>query len=1413
MSSIDERVVQMKFDSGSFENGAGRTIGMLDKLKAALKLPGATKGFNDVDAAAKKFSLAGMAEGLSGLAGKFSAMGVIGMSVLNNLTTRALDSGIRIAKSLSLDNITDGFGEYELKMGSIQTILANTARYGTKLPEVTANLDELNKYADKTIYNFGDMTKNIGLFTNAGIKIGDATAMIKGFSNTAAASGTSAQGAAGAAYQLSQALSTGTIRLMDWKSLTNVGMGNKNMQTSLVELADSMGVLEKKGVTSKEVLSNFNGSLEKEWLSAEVMANYLKIQAGELSDAQMKTLGLSAKQIAQFKEQAKTAEDAATKVRTWTQLIGTIKEGIGSGWAETFDIILGDFNQATDLFTGLNNRIGPIFDKMSKTRNDLLSGWAKLGGRDLLVNTLFKAFDNLMGIMAPIKNAFRDIFPPMTAQRLFEITQSIAKFVDKLKMGEGTALKVRRVFQGLFAALDIGWMVLKAGLKMLGDLFGSLTKGSGGFLTFAANIGDWVTGLRHAIKYGDGLTTFFAGLTRVLQVPIELIKALAKAIVNLFSGNTGANVMSATFGRVGERVEALSNVFGGLTKAWKKFISFIEPVTTAVGKAFGALGDALGKAFSTGNFSGVLDAVNSGLFAGLLVLLRKFLKDGVSISADIGGGVFGSISKSFGSLTGTLEAMQTKLKADILLKIALAIGVLTLSVVALSMIDSGKLTVALTGMAVMFGQLVAAMVIIEKLSTTGGALRLPFIATGLLLLAGALLVLSAAVKIMSTMSWSELLKGLVGMTVALGALAGVTQLLAKNSAGMISTGIGLAAIAVAVKLLASATKDFAEMDWGSMIKGLTGVGAALVALAIFTRLADLSKMSLSSGAGLLLLGVSLKVIASAVKDFGGMDWMTLGKGLAAMAVSLGLIAIAMNVMPKNMLVTGAALVMVAGALVLLSAVLKTMGGMTWDEIARGLVVLAGSLVIIAAAMYLMTGALPGAAALIVIAGALAILTPVLFALGSMTWAQLGMGLTVLAAALTLIGVAGLLLTPVIPSLLGLGVAILLLGVGTLAAGAGLLAFSAGLTALAAAGSAGAAALTNIAKAIIGLIPMALKAVGEGLVLLAQVIARSGPSFTAAMTTLMLALLKAIRTVVPQIISTILNLIVTLLNTIASNVGRFITAGVNIIVGFLNGIAQNIGRVVTSAVNVVTSFLTAIGNNLGRVIQAGVTLILKFINGITTAINSNSSAVGAAGGRLAMAIVTGMVKGIAGGIGAVASAARNLASNALSAAMSFLGINSPSKEFMKIGRYSSEGMAVGLERYSGVAAKAAEGVGHDTINAMRKSLGDVGAIISGDVDLHPVIAPVLDLSHIQKNAGKIGTMLNGNAVAVGSTYSQASNVATAQRSSSASAVTVAAPSQPGITFVQNNNSPKALSSAEIYRQTKNQLSIAKGALSR
>lgn len=1418
MSGIDERIVSMRFNNSQFESGVKQTMNSLNGLKTGLNLDGSKKSLEGLAEAGKNFSLGGIASGVESIASKFSALSIIGITALTNIANKAINAGSILVKSLTVDPVKAGLDEYELKMGSIQTILSNTSKAGTTLDEVTASLDSLNTYADKTIYNFGDMTKNIGLFTNAGIGIADATSMIKGFSNEAAASGTSSQGAAGAAYQLSQALSSGTIRLMDWKSLTNVGMGNKNMQSGIIEIAEAMGEFEGTTLTAKTAGEDFNASLEQNWLSADVMQNYLKIQAGELSDEQMKALNLTDDQITAFKKQATISEEAATKVRTWTQLIGTLQEGVGSGWSQTFDLLIGNFDQATALWTKVNDTLGPMISASGDARNALLKSWVDLGGRDVLIEGISNAFNTLLDIIQPIKEAFREIFPPMTGETLLRITQAFTNLTAKLKLSGEEFDSIKSIFKGVFSIISIGMLVVEQLFYIFKKLFLNIFSGSGDVLAFAGRIGDFFTQLNESVQTSDSFFDFFHRIGDALVVPIDLFKVFIGYIQDLFgkaSEVEGTTNVEDALERVSQRLEPFKSMIDLIQKAFsyfgvalKKVWEFFTPMANAIADFFGQLSASVSESLQTMDFSTMLDVINTGLFAGLILLFKKFLNGG---GIDLSGGFLDSINGAFEGLTGTMSAMQAQLKAGTLVKIASAIALLTVSVVALSLIDSGKLTSALTAMTVMFLQLFGAMAIFEKISASSGFAKMPLIAAAMILLSVAVLILTVAVRNLAGLDWEELAKGLTGVTVLLGVLAGTAKIMSTNSGGLISAGIGMIAVAVAIKVLVSAVKDFSEMSWGEMAKGFAGVAAALTALALFSKFADLGKIGVSSSVGLILLAVSLKVIASALKDFADMNWEEMGQGMTGMALSLAIIAGAMQLMPKNMLVTAVSLAVVGASLLILAEVLKSMATMSWEELGQGMVGIAGALLIIAGAMYLMSGALPGALALIVVAGALAILIPVLQSLAAMSWEELGMGLAALAAVFLVLGVAALVLTPVIPAMLGLGVAIVLLGVGTLAAGAGLLAFSAGLTALSIAGGAGTAALVAMVGAIIGLIPTALAALATGIIEFARIIGESAPVFIVAMVALIMSLLTAINTVAPNVIATLINLITMLLKALTDNIPKFLVMGLKMIVALLDGIADNIDDIVASALNIVTQFINGISKGLPGLVESGVNLIVTFVESLATSIRNNSDRMSTAAVELADAIIDGITGGIKKGASKALNAVKDMAKGLLDGAKNLLGINSPSKEFFKVGGWSAEGLANGIDKTSGVAIQAGRDMGENTLDALKKTMARLGDAVSMDMDMTPTIRPVLDLSDIRNGSSLINGLLMPNSLDLGTSYSKAASIAEDSRPEPSDDADNVNPEKASLTFNQYNSSPKALSEAEIYRQTKNQISVAKGAM--
>src|SRR5690606_2031669 len=326
MSSIDERVVEMKFKDGDFKRGIKSALDSLGTLKEALSFKGATKGLDEVNGAAKKFSLEGISGALDTIMAKFNTLTVVGVAALATLTSKAVDFGLQMAGSFT-SSVSEGFAEYELKLGSIQTIMAGT---GEDLSRVNAKLDELNDYADRTIYSFADMTDNIGKFTNAGVDLDKSVAAIQGVANVAAISGASSNEASRAMYNFSQALSIGYVGLMDWKSIELANMGTSEFRQQLIDSAEAMGTLKKTSDDTWETLDgtevtvkNFRNTLNDQWLTAEALTETL----GRYSDTNT--------------DIGKRAAAAATEVKTFSHLMDTLAEGAGSGWAQTFEILIG----------------------------------------------------------------------------------------------------------------------------------------------------------------------------------------------------------------------------------------------------------------------------------------------------------------------------------------------------------------------------------------------------------------------------------------------------------------------------------------------------------------------------------------------------------------------------------------------------------------------------------------------------------------------------------------------------------------------------------------------------------------------------------------------------------------------------------------------------------------------------------------------------------------------------------------------------------------------------------------------------------------------------------------------------------------------------------------------------------------
>ena len=584
MATIDERVVSLKMNNKQFLSAIKESASSMDSLKESLKMDNAANGLKRIGEIAKNTTLGDLARSAVDAASNMSVMQGIGITALGGIGAAAISAGKSMLQGF-LQPAIDGFKEYETQINAVQTILANTSQNGTTLDQVNAALDELNNYADKTIYNFTEMTNSIGTFTVAGIGLEDATNAVKGFSNMAALSGANATQAAQATYQLAQAMSSGAVKLQDWMSLEHAGIAGKQFQDALIETARIMNT----GVDAAiQKQGNFRLSLQEGWLTSEVMLQTLKVMTNDLSEAQIQEMGYSEEQAHKMKMLAQNASDSATQIRTFTQMIGTWQEAMGSGWAETWRILIGDFNQAQQLFTEVGNWVGGVINDMSAARNNFLKGFVALGGREEILRALLNIFTAVVKVLGQIGSAFRNVFMNASPAGLYRIVKAFADFTEKLIITNNFADKLEWTFTGLFSIFhifativgEVAQVIFTVAAHIIGAFFPAVAGVNSGIFQITKVIGK-------AIFYFDQWFTKLdigGKVLKLLLPPIDLVGKAIKWLVEAIHSfimwlDIGGKVV-----KLGDGLKNLASKFGLVKEALKNSV---------VGREFSAAMDSM----------------------------------------------------------------------------------------------------------------------------------------------------------------------------------------------------------------------------------------------------------------------------------------------------------------------------------------------------------------------------------------------------------------------------------------------------------------------------------------------------------------------------------------------------------------------------------------------------------------------------------------------------------------------------------------------------------------------------------------------------------------------------------------------------------------------------------------------------
>lgn len=1035
--TIDERVVEMKFDNKQFETNVRTSMSTLEKLKDSLNMRGAAKSFEELDKASKKVDMSELGSAVESVRLKFSALQVVAITALQNITNSAINAGERLVRSLSIDQVSAGWDKLTKKTSSVQTLVNST---GKTVDEINSYLEKLMWYSDETSYGFTDMTSALATMVSSGGDINKLIPMIEGVANATAFAGKGASEFSRIMqYAVNQAYSLGYMQVQDWKTIEGATVNSKQLIQSLITAGEELGKIKKGSVT----IENFRSTLADKWVDKEVMESgfgaFSKVTEEIYKGIQDGTFKNYADGLAKigdkFGEFAYRAAASSQEAKSFAEAIDATKDAVSSGWMKTFELIFGNYEEQRVLWTDLSNALWDVFASGAERRNAVLEEWANLGGRTTLVEAFWAAWNNVAEVLGVVRDAFREVFPPATAEQLLSITKALKSFADSLKISEDTADKLRRTFKGLFSIVDIFRKlvggVFKTAIKMLCQLLGMADTD---LLSLTARIGDVITKFRDWLTENNyitkGLEALVGAISEVIKKIREWIKklwdlpqvqnafkkvsqAVQDCMVN-FEKYIGIGIskigeffsqlknldsitlkdIGAAFKNVGNNILTyFVNIFGSFGtfqdlvnnmrySVKSRFLEMGESVDGLRNRIFDFVLEARSKVKS--NF-GIGEILTLGIGTGLIVTIRKVDKIIAAVKKPLAeiGKVLGNFNGILVSVKNAVNASVSEIKSRAVLNVAKSIGILAASIVVLTLVDQDKLWSAVGALAALAGVMVAvsaAMALINKF--LGGNFKNSL---SIVSLAASILILVAALKKMEELDSTKVHNNAAVLGVLGAGLVLFAGLLGKYVPHLSKGALGLIAIAVSLKIIASALKDLDGIDLQNINRSVGILIGIIVGLVVVS--AACSSITIGAGAGILALVIALKVLINVLNSFGNLDVAKMRANMdvfsAIFSKFIWLMA-ASSLAGKNATRGGLGILAMSAALVLIMISFKMIAGMDIGTLHRVTAVVTQLLTVFGRLMVLSIFAGPNAAkagvmllavsgALILLAGAMVIL--------------------------------------------------------------------------------------------------------------------------------------------------------------------------------------------------------------------------------------------------------------------------------------------------------------------------------------------------------------------------------------------------------------------------------------------------------
>lgn len=678
-TTVESRVVEMRFDNQDFEQNASATLEALKNLDKSLNDFSGVDSLGKISDAASKADLSVLERGVESVKEKFSALEIIAVGALMNIGSKAADAGVKLLQSVTTDQIIAGWDKYATKTEAVQTIMAAT---GKSMGEVTESLEKLNWFTDETSYNLIDMTTNIGKFTSNGVELDTAVTSMMGIANAAALSGSGIQSASHAMEGFSKAIAQGEMTRINWNWIKTARMDTKQFKETLIDAGLATGTLVKgaDGITqtlkgTTVTYADFESAMHEGWLNTETLLKGLD-QYGKFTDNLYTSLNslnevmneewttselldaleayqdgtLDLKAIAEETgvtvgelegvfngladaelELGQRSLRAAQEAKTFGEAIGSVQDAVSTGWMQTFELIFGNYEEAKKIWTDLANELYDVFAESGNARNEMLAEWKELGGRDDLFRGIAAAWESIKSIMEAVKSAFREVFPPMTAETLAKITKAFADLMEKLTPSETTLDNISRTFKGLFSVLKIGTTVIKA----IAFAFKPLVEAIGRLIISTGRGTASVTAF-----FGDGLVKAEEVIRRVVFALAKLINLFLTFATNIPIAQIAVKGLATAFELLMRGIDIVKTKFSELANS-NQFIGGLVSAAKDIANVFTNI---LPSAFASGGFK--------GLFSTLLQSFNNFIEKirSIKIIDDIFSGIETGVKTSLGVL-------------------------------------------------------------------------------------------------------------------------------------------------------------------------------------------------------------------------------------------------------------------------------------------------------------------------------------------------------------------------------------------------------------------------------------------------------------------------------------------------------------------------------------------------------------------------------------------------------------------------------------------------------------------------------------------------------------------------------------------------------------------------------------------